>query len=87
MAFDICRFLLFLAGWLSSLWTRFVLLVLSTGPIPNHIAFIMDGNRRYARRKGEPVSSGHDQGSQALRRVRNNILMPLYMTLSDYPRY
>lgn len=87
MALDICRFPLFLAAWLSSLWTRFVLLVLSTGPIPNHIAFIMDGNRRYARRKGEPVSSGHDQGSQALRRVCNNILMPLYMILNDYLRY
>ena len=87
MALGICRFISYLAAWLSSLWTRFVLLVLSTGPIPNHIAFVMDGNRRYARRKGEPVSSGHDQGSQALRRVRNNIPMPLYIILNDYPRY
>jgi len=78
MALGVCRFLSFLVAWLSSLWTRFVLLVLSTGPIPNHIAFVMDGNRRYARRKGEPVPSGHDQGSQALRRVRNNISMLSY---------
>lgn len=87
MTLVICRFLSYLAACLSSLWTRFVLLVLSTGPIPNHIAFVMDGNRRYARRKGEPVSSGHDQGSQALRRVRNSISMPLYLIFNDYPRY
>ena len=87
MAFGLRRFLSSLAAWLLSLWTRFVLLVLSTGPIPNHIAFIMDGNRRYARRKGEPVFRGHDEGSQALRRVYNNILTALYMILNDYPRF
>jgi len=86
MALGLLRFLSFLVAWLSSLWTRFVLLVLSTGPIPNHIAFVMDGNRRYARRKGDPVSKGHDQGSQALRRVCDNIVMPLYIIMNDYPR-
>ncbi|PVG04232.1 Di-trans-poly-cis-decaprenylcistransferase [Serendipita vermifera] len=29
----------------------------------------MDGNRRFARKNNEPVAKGHDQGSQALRRV------------------
>ncbi|CCA75316.1 related to RER2-cis-prenyltransferase [Serendipita indica DSM 11827] len=29
----------------------------------------MDGNRRFARNKNEPVAKGHDQGSQALRNV------------------
>ncbi|KAM0753187.1 Di-trans-poly-cis-decaprenylcistransferase [Meredithblackwellia eburnea MCA 4105] len=29
----------------------------------------MDGNRRYARRKGEPVRVGHEEGFEALKRV------------------
>lgn len=87
MALGIFRFLSFLAAWISSLWTRFVLRVLSTGPIPNHIAFVMDGNRRYARRKGEAVARGHDEGSQALRRVCNDISAALYTVLNDCPRF
>lgn len=87
MALALFRFLSFLAAWISSLWTRFVLLVLSAGPIPNHIAFVMDGNRRYARRKGEPVSRGHDEGSKALRRVCNDTATTLYAVLNDCRRF
>ena len=29
---------------------------------PNHIAIIMDGNRRWARQKGLPLAAGHRQG-------------------------
>ncbi|KAG1362532.1 dehydrodolichyl diphosphate synthase 6 [Cocos nucifera] len=39
--------------------------VLSFGPIPNHIAFIMDGNRRYAKRSLKE-DSGHRVGFTAL---------------------
>jgi hypothetical protein len=44
--------------------------VLKAGPIPQHVAFIMDGNRRYARDKGVKVIQGHVDGFVALRRVR-----------------
>jgi undecaprenyl diphosphate synthase len=37
--------------------------------IPNHIAFIMDGNRRWARTRGLPVLEGHRRGVDALKRV------------------
>lgn len=37
-----------------------------TGKLPNHIAFIMDGNRRYAREHRLPVSEGHNMGSESL---------------------
>lgn len=37
--------------------------------IPNHIAFIMDGNGRWANRRGLPRSMGHQKGAEALRRV------------------
>lgn len=39
---------------------------LKTSPLPNHVAFIMDGNRRFAREKNLPVSAGHESGSDTL---------------------
>lgn len=36
------------------------------GPIPEHVAFIMDGNRRWARRVGLPASQGHPRGGERL---------------------
>jgi hypothetical protein len=50
--------------------TRVLVGVLKAGPIPRHVAFIMDGNRRYARDKGVNVVQGHVDGFAALRRVR-----------------
>ncbi|KAK8570106.1 hypothetical protein V6N13_002804 [Hibiscus sabdariffa] len=40
--------------------------VLSVGPIPNHIAFIMDGNRRYTKRWNLMQGAGHKVGYSAL---------------------
>ncbi|HXN91049.1 MAG TPA: polyprenyl diphosphate synthase [Candidatus Sulfotelmatobacter sp.] len=37
--------------------------------IPRHIGIIMDGNGRWARRKGRPASFGHRQGVRAIKRV------------------
>lgn len=36
------------------------------GPIPLHVAFIMDGNRRWARRLGLPAHAGHPEGGDKL---------------------
>ena len=49
---------------------RALLCVLSAGPIPGHVAFILDGHRRYARSKGMNVIEGHMIGSFVLLRVR-----------------
>lgn len=40
------------------------------GPIPQHIAFVMDGNRRFARTHGIETIEGHHLGFEALVRVR-----------------
>ncbi|EOD07820.1 hypothetical protein EMIHUDRAFT_121037, partial [Emiliania huxleyi CCMP1516] len=43
-------------------WQRAACSVVSAGPLPRHVAFIMDGNRRWARNRGLPVAEGHRRG-------------------------
>jgi ditrans,polycis-polyprenyl diphosphate synthase len=45
---------------------RSIFCVLSVGPIPNHIAFIMDGNRRYGKKQNLMEGIGHRVGFLAL---------------------
>jgi len=42
--------------------------------VPRHIAIIMDGNNRWAKRKKLPAVSGHRAGVKALRRVIDSAL-------------
>ena len=37
--------------------------------LPRHVAIIMDGNGRWAQRRGLPRSAGHKEGARAFRRV------------------
>lgn len=37
--------------------------------LPKHIAIIMDGNRRWAKNKGLPVSLGHKEGAKTLEKI------------------
>ncbi|KAF5378350.1 hypothetical protein D9615_008762 [Tricholomella constricta] len=48
---------------------QLLLTILAAGPIPKHVAFVMDGNRRYARSRQKKVVEGHTEGFVALRRV------------------
>lgn len=36
--------------------------IIKTGRIPKHIAFIMDGNRRYANKRNAVCIEGHSKG-------------------------
>ncbi|SCV01584.1 LAME_0G17172g1_1 [Lachancea meyersii CBS 8951] len=47
--------------------TQFLLLsILQVGPVPQHVSFIMDGNRRYAKSLNKPTKSGHEAGAWTL---------------------
>jgi len=48
---------------------RFCNNVLRAGSIPRHVAFIMDGNRRFARKKNCAHVQGHLQGFDKLSEV------------------
>jgi ditrans,polycis-polyprenyl diphosphate synthase len=43
--------------------------MLKRGPIPQHVAFIMDGNRRFAKKLGVPTNIGHSLGFSSLEKV------------------
>uniref|UniRef100_A0A182N470 Alkyl transferase n=1 Tax=Anopheles dirus TaxID=7168 RepID=A0A182N470_9DIPT len=45
---------------------RWLIRVLQAGPIPRHVAFIMDGNRRYARKANIAKAEGHSAGFEKL---------------------
>jgi ditrans,polycis-polyprenyl diphosphate synthase len=47
---------------------------LRQGPIPNHVAFVMDGNRRFAKERHIEAIEGHSLGFEALARVRPLVL-------------
>src|SRR5437867_3137407 len=48
---------------------RYSLRALADPSVPRHIGIIMDGNGRWARGKGHPVSFGHRAGVRAIKRV------------------
>ncbi len=41
--------------------------IIAEGPIPRHVAVIMDGNGRWARQRGLPRQAGHREGMKAVR--------------------
>ena len=49
-------------GWIA----RFFINVVKTGKIPRSVAFIMDGNRRFATRKRQDKHVGHKHGLEKL---------------------
>jgi ditrans,polycis-polyprenyl diphosphate synthase len=58
-----------LAEWTANRLRDLALGTLRQGPVPQHIAFVMDGNRRYARTHKKEVVEGHSAGFETLARV------------------
>ena len=69
---------------LHALLRSFLLWVLSAGPIPSHIAIIMDGNRRFADRLGVDRWIGHIHGYEALMRTLKDCFDLRVKTVSLY---
>lgn len=55
-----------LVSKIDSAYTPEDLLTLKERPIPQHIAIIMDGNRRWAKAQGLPPLAGHWEGAEVL---------------------
>lgn len=50
-------------NWFQSLAIK----ILRTGQVPKHVAFIMDGNRRYANKQKMAKGEGHSKGYASLK--------------------
>lgn len=61
-----------LTEWGSQHLQDIVLGALRQGPVPQHIAFVMDGNRRFARNHHMETIEGHNLGFEAMARVRHS---------------
>ena len=48
--------------------------ILKTGPVPKHVAIIMDGNRRYAKLRNIKKIEGHISGFEKLIEVKLKLL-------------
>lgn len=63
------------AGWYEHIpilyrWYEFSMkMELSKSPVPQHVAIIQDGNRRYAKRVGQSVAQGHLHGADTTEKV------------------
>ena len=58
-----------LANWINLKLIQLIIFILRFGHVPNHVAFIMDGNRRFARERNMEVSKGHLNGSNQLEKT------------------
>ena len=43
-----------------------------SGDIPEHIAIIMDGNGRWAKKRGLPRDAGHKKGVDTVKEITEN---------------
>ena len=55
--------------WGFSLLQSIFINSIKQGPVPQHVAFVMDGNRRYARKSHIETAEGHSMGFEALAKV------------------
>lgn len=57
------------AEWILKQTHELLIGALKQGPIPQHIAFVMDGNRRYAKDHKIETLEGHHLGFEAMAKV------------------
>jgi len=57
------------AEWALNQLRELLIGAIKQGNVPRHVAFVMDGNRRYARSHRIETVEGHNLGFEALARV------------------
>jgi tritrans,polycis-undecaprenyl-diphosphate synthase [geranylgeranyl-diphosphate specific] len=57
--------------WVYERWLRHTI---SRKPLPTHVALILDGNRRWARRRGWPPWAGHRAGADRVEEILRGML-------------
>ncbi|KAJ3346581.1 hypothetical protein HDU83_002864 [Entophlyctis luteolus] len=73
-----------LRAWAIRMLMALVLRIMRLGPVPRHVAFIMDGNRRFARKRGLDVSRGHAEGADTLEQTLDWCLRLGFKTVTVY---
>jgi ditrans,polycis-polyprenyl diphosphate synthase len=43
--------------------------IIQTGAVPKHVAFVMDGNRRYAKKQNIELKEGHNAGFESMAKI------------------
>lgn len=66
-------------GYCTNFAKDWVLEIMKTGPVPKHVALIMDGNRTYAQKMNLPLRDGHFAGAESLILVRKQTLFFLFL--------
>ena len=59
-----------LLALISSILMNLAIKIIHLGPMPKHIGFIMDGNRRFAKTNAFKAFKGHEMGFKRLEKVR-----------------
>ena len=54
-----------------SILQKLIINILKCGPLPEHMAIILDGNRRYARKRGIRTQMGHKIGFDLIDKIKH----------------
>ncbi|KFZ09292.1 hypothetical protein V502_08834 [Pseudogymnoascus sp. VKM F-4520 (FW-2644)] len=56
-------------AWCSIYLEEFLMQALRKGPVPQHLAFVMDGNRRFAKNHNISIAKGHQLGFDVVQKI------------------
>ncbi|KAF3939946.1 hypothetical protein ABW19_dt0207157 [Dactylella cylindrospora] len=72
--------------WLSLRIQEALIGALRQGPVPQHVAFVMDGNRRFARQSHIETTEGHNLGFEALAKAGVKVVTIYAFSIENFKR-